>query len=140
MPMNPAIVITESDFALLRRLAGHPNLAGELKKAVVVDSRSIPADVVTMNSRVRFENRNTGECRNVTIVFPQQANASMGLISVLTPVGTALLGLAVGQSIAWPFPDGSQHCLRVLKIIYQPEADDAPSPRTRGGKRAGQNG
>jgi regulator of nucleoside diphosphate kinase len=50
----------------------------------------------------------------------------MGLLSVLTPVGTALLGLAVGQSIVWPFPDGTQRCLRVLKIIYQPEADDAP--------------
>jgi regulator of nucleoside diphosphate kinase len=45
-------------------------------------------------------------------------------------VGTALLGLAVGQSIVWPFPDGTQHCLRVLKIIYQPEADD-PAQRTK---------
>jgi len=114
--------------------------SAQFRIAIVLKRKRIPADVVTMNSRVRFENRNTGECRNVTIVFPQQANASMGLISVLTPVGTALLGLAVGQSIAWPFPDGTQHCLRVLKIIYQPEADDAPSPRTRGGKRAGQNG
>jgi regulator of nucleoside diphosphate kinase len=78
-----------------------------------------------MGSRVRFDDENTGERRDVTIVFPQQANPSMGLISVLTPVGTALLGLAVGQSIVWPFPDGTQHCLRVLKIIYQPEADNA---------------
>jgi len=125
MPRNLPIVITRGDFALLHRLAGHPHLAAELKKAVVVDSRQIPADVVTMGSRVRFDDENTGECCDVTIVFPQQANPSMGLISVLTPVGTALLGLAVGQSIVWPFPDGTQHCLRVLKIIYQPEADNA---------------
>jgi regulator of nucleoside diphosphate kinase len=125
VPRNLPIVITQSDFALLHRLAGHPHLAAELKKAVVVDSRHIPADVVTMGSRVRFDDENTGECRDVTIVFPQQANPSMGLISVLTPVGTALLGLAVGQSIVWPFPDGTQRCLRVLKIIYQPEADNA---------------
>ena len=111
--------------------------SAQFRIAIVLKRKRIPADVVTMNSRVRFENRNTGECRNVTIVFPQQANASMGLISVLTPVGTALLGLAAGQSIAWPFRDGTQHCLRVLKIIYQPEADDAPSQRTRSGKRAG---
>lgn len=136
MPRNPRIVITQTDFGLLRRLAGHPQLAAELKKAVVIDSRRVAADIVTMNSRVRFEDENTGECREVTIVFPRQANASTGLISVLTPVGIALLGLAVGQSIVWPFPDGTQHSLRVLKIIYQPEADDAPGERARRAKRA----
>ena len=136
MPHNPSIVITQSDFGLLRRLAGHPRLAAELKKAVVIDSRCIAPDVVTMNSRVRFEDQNTGERREVTIVFPHEANASTGSISVLTSVGTALLGLAVGQSIVWPFPDGTQHCLRVLKVIYQPEADDAPSGRVQRPKQA----
>jgi regulator of nucleoside diphosphate kinase len=125
VPQNLPIVITQSDFVLLHRLAGHPHLTAELKKAVLVDSRRVPANVVTMGSRVRFEDEITGECRDVTIVFPQQANPSLGLISVLTTVGTALLGLAVGQSIVWPFPDGTQHCLRVLRIIYQPEADNA---------------
>ena len=85
MPQNRRIVITQSDFSFLHRLAGHPNLAAELKKAVVVDSCRIPADVVTMNSRVRFEDQNTGECREVTIVFPQRANASMGVISASPP-------------------------------------------------------
>lgn len=136
MPRNRPIILIESDFALLHRLAGHPNLAAELKKAVVVESRLVPPDVVTMNSRVRFEDETTGECRDVTIVFPQQVNASMGLISVLTPVGTALLGLTVGQSIAWPFPDGTQHCLRVLKLIDQPEAVDPPGQRVVAGQRA----
>jgi regulator of nucleoside diphosphate kinase len=137
MPDNPPIVITQSDFGLLRRLAGHPRLAAELSKAVVIDSRCIGADIVTMNSRVRFEDQNTGERREVTIVFPHEANASTGSISVLTAVGTALLGLAVGQSIVWPFPDGTQHCLRVLKVIYQPQADDAPMGRAQRAKPAG---
>jgi regulator of nucleoside diphosphate kinase len=98
-----------------------------LKKAVIVDARCIGPDIVTMNSRVRYEDQSTGERRQVTIVFPHDANASTGAISVLTPVGTALLGLAAGQSIVWPFPDGTQHCLRVLSIVYQPEADDVAS-------------
>src|ERR1044071_2174108 len=98
MPQNRHIIITERNFALLRRLAGHPHLAAELTNAVVVDSRRVPPNVVTMNSRVLFEDESTGERRAVIIVFPQQADSSMGLVSVLAPVGTALLGLAAGQS------------------------------------------
>jgi regulator of nucleoside diphosphate kinase len=129
MSKDRHIIITESDFALLHRLADHPRLAAELNNAVVVDSHRVPPNVVTMNSRVQFEDESTGERRNVTIVFPQRADASKGLISVLAPVGTALLGLAEGQSIVWPFPDGEMRCLRVLKIIYQPETDEAPGER-----------
>ena len=129
-PIHPSSSLNPIS-GLLRRLASHPRLAAELKKAVVIDSRCIAPDVVTMNSRVRFEDQNTGERREVTIVFPHEANASTGSISVLTAVGTALLGLTVGQSIVWPFPDGTQHCLRVLNIIYQPEADDAPRRRAQ---------
>ena len=124
MPKNRRIVIGESDFAHLRRLANHPRLAAELNNAVVVASHRVPPDVVTMNSKVQFEDENTGERRKVTIVFPKHADASRGLMSVLAPVGTALLGLAEGQSIVWPFPDGSTHSLRVLKIICRPEADE----------------
>ena len=133
---NPPIVITQRDFGLLRRLAGHPRLAAELKRAVVIDSRCIAPDIVTMNCRVRFEDQNTGERREVTIVFPHDATASTRSISVLTPVGTALLGLTVGQSIVWPFPDGTEHCLRVLKIISQPEANDASNERAPHAKHA----
>jgi regulator of nucleoside diphosphate kinase len=136
MSRNPPIVITQSNFGLLRRLAGHPRLADELKKAVVIDSRCIASDIVTMNSRARYADETTGEVREVTIVFPHEANASTGSISVLTSVGSALLGLAVGQSIVWPFPDGTQHRLRVLRIIYQPEADDAPNERAPRAKNA----
>ena len=129
MPKDSRIIIGESDFALLNRLASHPQLAAELSKAAVVDSRHVPPDVVTMNSRVLFEDESTNERREVTIVFPHLAVSSRECISVLEPVGTALLGLAVGQSIDWPFPDGTKRSLRVLKIIYQAEADEALSRR-----------
>jgi regulator of nucleoside diphosphate kinase len=136
MPQNRHIIITECNFALLRRLASHPHLAAELNNAVVVDSCRVPPDVVTMNSRVLFEDEGTRERRAVTIVFPQEADSSKGSISVLAPVGTALLGLAAGQSIVWPFPDGAARCLRVLKIIYQPEADETPSQHATVGGEA----
>ena len=94
-----------------------------------------------MNSRVLFEDESTGERRAVTIVFPQQADASLGSISVLAPIGTALLGLGVGQSIVWPFPDGATHCLRVFRIIYQPEVDETlgqqAAVRGNGTRKAG---
>ena len=126
MPKNRRIVITDDDYSLLRRLASHPQLAAELDAADVVDSDSIPADVVTMNSRVSYEDETTGDRREVTIVFPQLSDGSGGRVSVLAPIGTALLGLAVGQTIQWPFPDGRSHRLRVLRIVYQPEADATP--------------
>lgn len=129
MSKHRRIIVTESDFAILRRLASHPHLAAELGDAAVVASRRVPADVVTMNSRVLFADESTGERREITIVFPQLADSTKKCISVLAPVGTALLGLAAGQSIVWPFPDGTKRSLRVLKIIYQPEAAEALSRR-----------
>jgi regulator of nucleoside diphosphate kinase len=126
MPRNRRIIVTEHDYSLLRRLASHPQLAAELNAADVVDPAAVPPDVVTMNTRVLFEDETSGERREVTIVFPQDSDASAKRVSVLAPVGTALLGLAVGQSILWPFPDGTSHCLRVLRIAYQPEADSRP--------------
>jgi regulator of nucleoside diphosphate kinase len=101
-------------------------LKSELENAVVVDPGRVPPGVVTMGSRVRFEDHTSGEIREVTIVFPENANATEGKVSVLAPVGTALLGLSVGQSILWPFPDGSTRNLRVVALPYQPETDDVP--------------
>jgi regulator of nucleoside diphosphate kinase len=131
MARKPRIVITDNDYSRLRRLASHPQLAAELHAADVVESASVPPDVVTMNLRVLFEDETTGSTREVTIVFPQESDASGGRASVLAPVGTALLGLAAGQSIVWPFPDGVSRSLRVLRILYQPEADGAPVAMSR---------
>lgn len=121
--INDRCIITHNDFLVLRSLADSRHLADELDKADVVDPARVPPNVVTMNSRVRFEDQATGTTREITVVLPRDADFVKGKISVLAPVGTALLGLAENQSIEWPFPDGSQRRLRVLEVVYQPEAD-----------------
>jgi len=123
MSNDHSIIVTDRDLALLRLLRDDAHLQAELERADVVDARDVPADVVTMNSRVVFEDVTTGKTTEVTIVFPQDADLQRGRISVLAPVGTALLGLAQGDCIVWPFPDGSSRCLRVVEVTFQPEAD-----------------
>jgi len=130
MSNDRSIIVTNRDLALLRLLHQHAHLASELDIAEVVDSREVPPDVVTMNSRVIFDDVTTGKTAEVTLVFPYDADVQSGKVSVLAPVGTALLGLAEGDSIVWPFPDGSSHCLRVVAVTFQPEAEgpDAGTP------------
>lgn len=115
------LIVTETDLALLRRIALHEALEHELDRAVVVSEESVPGDVVTMNSRVLYVDETTGERRFVTIVFPDDTNAGAGKISVLAPVGSALLGLSIGQAIEWSFPDGTTRRLRVEDVSFQPE-------------------
>ncbi len=122
MSKPSSIVVTDRDLALLSRLRNHAQLETELERADIVDALDVPSDVVTMNSRVVFEDEATGKTTEVTIVFPQDADLGLGRVSVLAPVGTALLGLAEGDSIVWPFPDGGSRCLRVVAVTYQPEA------------------
>jgi regulator of nucleoside diphosphate kinase len=97
-------------------------LEEELGRAVVLPSEQIPPDVVTMNSRVRVFDASENREMTITLVYPSQADASAGKISVLAPVGSALLGLSVGQSIEWPLPDGRRKILRISEVLYQPEA------------------
>ena len=97
------------------------SMAAELARAEVVAPKNIPANVVTMNSKVRLVDTDTKEVMEYTLVFPHDADASEGHISVLAPVGTALLGYAEGDIIEWPVPAGVLH-LRIDKILYQPEA------------------
>lgn len=93
----------------------------ELDRAHVVDSKTIPKDVVTMNSRARFVDLYTGEERVCTVVFPSDANIEQDKISVLAPIGTALLGYQVGDTIEWRVPSGNKQ-VRIEEILYQPEA------------------
>ena len=122
MKHEDSIIITDLDLAHLDHLRDAVHLAPELDRADIVASLSVPPDVVTMYSRVAFEDETTGQSRVVTIVYPQDADASEGKISVMAPVGSALLGLSVGQSIEWCFPDGRPRTLRVVELLYQPEA------------------
>jgi len=124
-------VITEKDLERLQALIDSRAardadaaelLEEELTRAVVVPQSRIPSDVVTMNSRVVFEDEQTRQRREVTLVYPGAADAASQKVSVLAPVGAALLGLSVGQSIDWPLPGGRTARLRIISVLYQPEA------------------
>lgn len=82
------------------------SLNSELGRAKIVDSRDVPPTVVTMNTRLRFLDLDDGSQTEVTLVFPAQANIDEGKISVLSPIGTALLGYAKGDKIEWMVPGG----------------------------------
>lgn len=130
MSNKPSITVSRLDLerieALLERMSpaqadNYSALAAELDRAEVVEPAQMPANVVTMNSRVTFVDESNGEQMSLTLVYPNQAGAA-GTVSILAPIGSALLGLAVGQQIAWPTPDGRSRSLKVLGIEYQPEA------------------
>lgn len=119
--MTDLLIVTQADHALLTLLRPHAALQRELERAIVVSSAALPPDVVTMNSRVVYSDETADVQRMVSIVYPSEADASVGKISVVSPIGTALLGLSVGQAVAWDFPDGSRRRLRVDALVHQPE-------------------
>ena len=96
-------------------------LEAELDRAEIVDAENIPANVITMRSTVRLKDLVSGEENTYSLVFPTEADFSQGKISVLAPIGTAILGYKSGDTIEWTVPSGLRR-LKVDKIIYQPEA------------------
>jgi len=96
-------------------------LQGELERARVVAPDQVPPDVVTMNSRVVLRDADSGDEITCTLVFPVDADMSKGAVSVLAPVGTAILGYREGDTIEWRVPSGQKR-FTVEKILYQPEA------------------
>jgi regulator of nucleoside diphosphate kinase len=96
-------------------------LEAELDRAHVVPSQEIPGDVVTMNSAVLVKDLDSGKEIALTLVFPSDTGLELGKISILAPVGTALLGYRVGDTIEWKVP-GRVRRLRVERMLYQPEA------------------
>jgi len=127
------IVVTESDYVRLLSLVRTfrrlhqcdterlDELENELNRATIVDLNEVPADVVTMNSRVRIKDLSSGRELTYQIVFPKDADISQNRISVLAPIGTALLGYRTGASVEWRVPSGIRR-LRILDVEYQPEA------------------
>ncbi|HOW74874.1 MAG TPA: nucleoside diphosphate kinase regulator [Candidatus Competibacteraceae bacterium] len=131
MPQEPSIILTSADLDRLDRLLdsvsplhtpGLDALRRELDRAEVVESHEIPPNVITMNSTARFVDETSGKEFELTLVYPDDTLMTHGTVSVLAPVGSALLGLSVGQSIEWPLPGGRKMTLRVLEVTYQPEA------------------
>ncbi|MCC2641558.1 MAG: Transcription elongation factor, greA/greB family [Nitrospira sp.] len=97
------------------------SLQNELDRAHVVDTSAIPHDVVTMNSQVRIEDVDTGMENVYTLVFPTDASIPDKKISILAPIGTALLGSRAGGTVDWPVPAGMR-TVRIKEVLYQPEA------------------
>ncbi|MGD9802323.1 MAG: nucleoside diphosphate kinase regulator [Hyphomicrobiaceae bacterium] len=127
----PTIVVTKADFDTLSGLAEAVEerlpdaasvLQSEMDRARVVSPDAVPADVVRMGSTVEFRADN-GQQRTVTLVFPGDADIAEGKISILTPIGTALIGLSPGQSISWAARDGRRQRLTVLKVEQPASAD-----------------
>jgi regulator of nucleoside diphosphate kinase len=141
------ILVTEPDMERLRSLlasATRPlgrdkehleTLEQELDQAQTVSAYRVPKDVITMNSRVRVRELDTGEEKTYTLVFPWDADFAQGKISVLAPIGTAILGRRASDVIEWHAPRGWK-TLQVLKILYQPEAAGKASALNRHRKRA----
>ena len=130
-PTEPSLIMSVRDVRRLEALLAHggatatgsmDRLEREIGRADVREPSAIPGSVVTMNSVVCCRDDASGETRELRLVYPRDADASKGHVSVLAPVGAALLGLSVGQSIDWPLPGGRLTRLTVSAIMYQPEA------------------
>ncbi len=97
-------------------------LEGELKRAEIVEAEKIPSDVITMNSRAELLDLETMERMQFTLVLPRDAKIDEGKISVLAPLGTAMLGYRVGDEFQWHVPYGIRR-LKVTNVYFQPEAE-----------------
>ena len=132
MNNRPKIILTSQDLerleALLEALPsnalpGKEALLSELGRAEIVEPDQIPPSVVTMNSTVRFRIDSSGEDYCLTLVYPKDIDDTGKKISILAPVGSALLGLSTGDEIEWPSPGGGTIKVRIVEIIYQPERE-----------------
>jgi regulator of nucleoside diphosphate kinase len=133
MNKHKTILVTESDFERIQSLIEScrsswrqdlhdlDTLEGELDKAKIVKPADIPPNVVTMNSRVRVKDITSGREFVCQIVFPKDADSELNRISILAPIGTALLGYRTGSTVEWQMPSGTRR-LKVLSVEYQPEA------------------
>jgi len=127
---KPNILLSERDAERLERLLdtlpeaafpGKAELMAELERAEVVPSEAIPPEVVTMNSTVRFTVSSSNDVFSLTLVYPKDVDDSGTTISILAPVGSALLGLSKGNEIEWSKPGGGTMKVRIDDILYQPE-------------------
>lgn len=129
----PSIYVTEPDYHRLSALIETTRerngvdiqylnkLEAELDRAEIVDPKDIPENVITMRSKVRLKDVVTGEANTYSLVFPTEADFNEGKISILAPIGTAILGYKSGDTIEWSVPSGLRR-IKVDEILYQPEA------------------
>ena len=132
MARKPQIVLSSMDVDRIEALLavipasvfpGKADLQAELDRAdIMVAPGDIPPQVVSMNSTVQFSIVETGKDFCLTLVYPRDMDGSADKISIFAPVGSALLGLSVGDELAWPGPGGKAMTVRVKAILYQPES------------------
>jgi len=132
------IYITDDDLQSLRKLLESKgklegrdkqslrDLKNELDRAIVLSAREIPHYVLTMHSKFRLKDLDTGDVSEYTLVYPGEADISRGKLSVLAPIGTALLGYQELDTIEWRVPAGLKR-FRIEQILFQPEASEVPT-------------
>lgn len=130
MTSQPTIYLTELDVTRLEAIAGragNPRLEAMLdtllERAAIVPPQSIPHDVVTMNSRLVCALAGESAPRDWTLVYPDAADFDAGRLSVLSPIGQALLGARAGETVGYQLPDGRQQSVTIVEIAFQPEAN-----------------
>ncbi|WP_212918380.1 MULTISPECIES: nucleoside diphosphate kinase regulator [Marinomonas] len=130
MMQRPQITISSLDAERLEKIldslsySQFPNkddLQEEINRADIVEPREMPNNIVTMNSTVTFKVLSSGKAFSKTLVYPKDANGAEDTVSVLAPVGSALLGLKEGDQIDWPKPNGDMLSVTIVKVDYQPE-------------------
>ena len=130
MEQRPPITISTLDAARLERMLDSlsskdfpdgDELQAELGRANIVEPQKVPPDVVTMNSTVTFRVESSDREFSLTLVYPNDADDSTRKISILAPVGSALLGLREGDTISWHKPGGGLLLVRILNVVFQPE-------------------
>nr|BDT27550.1 nucleoside diphosphate kinase regulator [Bacteriovorax sp. HI3] len=119
---DDVILLTERDYLRIRHLLSfkssgdYENLEIEIERARIIGEHEIPSDLVMMNSKVTFLTVQEDKTMTIILTYPSEANFEEGRISILAPLGSALIGLRVGQEINWMFPDGKTKTLRILEV------------------------
>jgi regulator of nucleoside diphosphate kinase len=126
------IFITQYDLERLKKLLNDipqenhykhfyiQGLEDELNRGIVVSPKEVPENVITMNSRVLMRDLESGNDMTLWLVFPDKVGAVKNPVSILSPLGTAMIGYKVGDVFEWESPSGTKK-IEVLDILYQPE-------------------
>jgi len=128
---KPNIIISEQDLNRLETMLEHQakltptmqHLEEELARADVVAPQDVPTNVVTMNAKVLITIAPATESTGITLVYPHDFHGDKGQVNIVAPVGAAILGLAEGQEIEWPQPDGHTMKIKIEKVLFQPERE-----------------
>ncbi len=128
---KPNIILTEQDLHRLETMLEHQSkltptmehLEDELARADVVAPADVPSNVVTMNAKVLITIAPAVEPTEIILVYPHDFRGDKGQVNVLAPIGAAILGLAEGQEIEWPQPDGHTMKVKIERVLFQPERE-----------------